>query len=153
NNNQTVVTQIASSPIWDGIPSPLSVALDPAIITSNIGLTATTGQSIGRYGNNEDALIVGSSGRTILDGFPAYTAGATTTQTRLAQNEISAILGGISDDDWYSVNATEGQVLMFDTTTPGDGPGEFGNTLDPHIQLFDSSGQLIAEGTPLADGR
>src|SRR5262249_1558640 len=34
-----------------------------------------------------------------------------------------------------------------------DGPGEFVNTLDPHIELYDAAGNLIASGSTLADGR
>jgi hypothetical protein len=45
-------------------------------------------------------------------------------------------------------------TLKLETATPGDGPGEFANSLDPSIQLYDSTGSaLMANGTPLADGR
>jgi hypothetical protein len=59
-----------------------------------------------------------------------------------------------SDEDWYSVTLTAGTVYAFPTITPGDGPGEFVNTLDPHIELYDSSGtMLILSGTTQGDGR
>jgi hypothetical protein len=150
NTNQTVLTQIAS-PIWAGIPNPLTFTLDGTIGVSTLGLTATTGTALGRWANNEVAVVASNNGRTLLTGYMPYLAGAVATQ--LAQNEISTVLGGVSDDDWYRVDATEGQVLMFDTTTPGDGPGEFGNTLDPHIELYGPDGTLIATGEVLADGR
>jgi hypothetical protein len=61
--------------------------------------------------------------------------------------------GGQRNDDWYSITVISGR-LQFETSTPGDGPGEFVNTLDPHIELFDSTGAtLIATGAPLEDGR
>ncbi len=61
--------------------------------------------------------------------------------------------GGQRNDDWYSVTVIDGR-LRFETSTPADGPGEFINTLDPHIELFDSAGAtLIATGEPLEDGR
>jgi hypothetical protein len=61
--------------------------------------------------------------------------------------------GGQRNDDWYSITVIQGR-LQFETSTPGDGPGEFVNTLDPHIELFDSTGAtLIATGAPLEDGR
>ena len=61
--------------------------------------------------------------------------------------------GGQRNDDWYSVTVIDGR-LRFETSTPGDGPGEFVNTLDPHIELFDSTGAtLLATGEPLEDGR
>jgi hypothetical protein len=61
--------------------------------------------------------------------------------------------GGQRNDDWYSITVISGR-LQFETSTPADGPGEFVNTLDPHIELFDSTGAtLIATGAPLEDGR
>ncbi len=61
--------------------------------------------------------------------------------------------GGHRNDDWYSITVIQGR-LQFETSTPADGPGEFVNTLDPHIELFDSAGKtLIATGAPLEDGR
>jgi hypothetical protein len=56
--------------------------------------------------------------------------------------------------DWYRVTLAAGQTaLQLETSTPADGPGAFGNTLDPHLQLFDAANNLVAAGTPLADGR
>ncbi len=61
--------------------------------------------------------------------------------------------GGQRNDDWYSITVIQG-LLRFETSTPADEPGEFVNTLDPHIELYDSTGAtLIATGDPLEDGR
>jgi hypothetical protein len=153
NSNQTSVSQFGSSPIWDGITSPVTLTLDGTIGTSDIGLTAATGgQSVGRYANSDDALVVGNSGRTIFSGFMPYLAPAATA-THLAQNEISFILGGITVEDWYSEQAAEGQTLNLFTVTPGAGPNGWGNTLSLHLQLFDPSGTLVAEGVKRPDGR
>src|SRR5207237_1383491 len=56
-------------------------------------------------------------------------------------------------DDWYSISVRSGDALVLGTRTPADGPGEFVNLLDPHIELYDPTGALVASGTPLADGR
>jgi hypothetical protein len=65
----------------------------------------------------------------------------------------STLISQPPGDDWYSVTVIQG-LLQFETSTPGDGPGEFVNTLDPHIELYDSTGTtLIATGAPLNDGR
>ena len=77
----------------------------------------------------------------------------------------SSLLGSLSlddfvyvslpqDDDYYSIRVTAGDLLTLATTTPGDGPGEFVNTLDPKIELYDPTGALVASddnGAP--DGR
>jgi Bacterial pre-peptidase C-terminal domain len=60
----------------------------------------------------------------------------------------------IASEDWYSVNlTTTANSLRLDTSTPADGPNEFLNTLNPHIQLYDPSNTLVATGVPMADGR
>ena len=68
---------------------------------------------------------------------------------------LGAIGNGVagSDVDWYSFSVNAGDNLVLDTTTPSDGPGEFPNTLNPHIELYDPSANLVATGTALADGR
>lgn len=57
--------------------------------------------------------------------------------------------------DWYNVTLGAGQtVLQVETSTPGDGPGEFVNLLNPKVDVFDSTGTiLIASGVVLGDGR
>jgi hypothetical protein len=62
--------------------------------------------------------------------------------------------GVVANDDWYSVTLGAGQTaLQAETSTPADGPGQFVNTLNPHIELYSPANVLIATGTPLADGR
>jgi hypothetical protein len=64
-------------------------------------------------------------------------------------------LGHVSTTaDWYLVVLPAGgNALRVETGTPGDGPGEFVNTLNPHIELYDASSVLIASGASLPDGR
>ncbi|MHC4562200.1 MAG: S8 family serine peptidase [Planctomycetota bacterium] len=49
-----------------------------------------------------------------------------------------------SDTDEYVVNITAGDTVTITTTTPADGPGEFVNALDPVVELYDPSGNLVA---------
>lgn len=152
--NQTVVSQVAAHPIWDGVPSPLTLALDGTIGVSTIGLQATTGQAIGRWANGDDALIVSNSGRTVLSGFLPYLPTDAAAAARLARNEVNSVLGGIGDDDFYRVSLNEGDVLNLRTQTPAGLAGAFVNGLDPAIRVFDSSGTLVAEDDNSApDGR
>ena len=56
--------------------------------------------------------------------------------------------------DFFSFDATAGEVVTITTMTPGDGIGDPGNTLNPELQLFDPTGTLIAFNlNGAADGR
>ena len=65
-------------------------------------------------------------------------------------------LGG-SNADWYSFNVNAGDNLVITTTTPGGTSAsglQFANDLDPTINLYDASGNLVATATGNApDGR
>src|SRR5205814_226131 len=55
-------------------------------------------------------------------------------------------IGSGDAGDFYSFIAVEGQVISLFSLTPADGPGEFSNSLDPQLRLFDPSGALVASG-------
>ena len=65
-------------------------------------------------------------------------------------------LGG-SNDDWYQFSVSPGDNLAITTTTPGAPSAsglQFPNDLDPTINLYDASGNLVATATGNApDGR
>jgi hypothetical protein len=66
----------------------------------------------------------------------------------------STLISQPPSDDWYAVTLAGDQTaLRIDTSTPSDGPGAFHNTLNPHIELYDPSGTLIASGITQPDGR
>ncbi len=46
--------------------------------------------------------------------------------------------------DFYAIDANAGDVLTFGTTTPGDGPNDPPNTLDPALVLYDPDGDVAA---------
>ncbi len=83
--------------------------------------------------------------------------GNDSTATAQPLGPVRVALGhvGVPGDssDFYSFSAAAGEVVHLFTTTPGDGAGEFNNTLNPHLRLFDSLGTLLSEGVPSADGR
>jgi hypothetical protein len=57
-------------------------------------------------------------------------------------------------EDWYKLAVTDTSVpLQLSSSTFADGPGAFDNSLDPHIELYDPSGLLVASGTVAGDGR
>jgi len=60
----------------------------------------------------------------------------------------------LTDMDVYRVTLGEGDELTLRTLTPADGPGEWANTLDPMIRLYDSTRALVAwDDNSAPDGR
>ena len=99
-------------------------------------------------------------------GSQVAVGGAVTTIAGTAQQSIFAFSGNTSlntliltyatasTGDWYSFKIpAAGALLSLSTSTPSDGPGEFSNSLSPHIQLYNPSGNLVASGTVGSDGR
>ena len=54
----------------------------------------------------------------------------------------------------FTVQVNAGDVLEISTSTPGDGPGEPANTLNPELELLDPSGAVVMfDRDGAADGR
>jgi hypothetical protein len=85
--NQTVV-----HPIWEGISNPMALA-NPGWFTFANGLEATTGTAIGKYPNEDAAIVVGNGDRTVLNGWLSDVPANPTERVRVAQNEVSFLLG------------------------------------------------------------
>ena len=51
---------------------------------------------------------------------------------------------GVEVGDYYSVETITGDVLNIATSVPAEGPGEFVNSLDLAIELYDPAGSLVA---------
>ena len=123
--------------------SPSAIALRPAAARMAV---------LGEVDSNEYSLIVTRNANFELESNDT----AATAQTLGGSGVVLGAIGnGVagSDVDWYSFSVNAGDNLVLDTTTPSDGPGEFPNTLNPHIELYDPSANLVATGTALADGR
>ena len=59
---------------------------------------------------------------------------------------------GAFDEGLYRIELNTGDLLLLETFTPGD--QSFGNGLDPHIELIDPSGRVVAsDDNSAADGR
>jgi hypothetical protein len=59
-----------------------------------------------------------------------------------------------ANDDSYTYNVTAAnRGLVIETITPADGANQFVNTLNPNLELYDPSGNLVATGTAGPDGR
>jgi len=148
--NGSPITQTVPHPIWFGIADPFDLT-NPGWGIFSMGMTATTGQSIGTFPNGDDALVVGNDGRTVLNGFLSDTAANPDEGIALAHNEIVFLLR--PEVDFYQVWLTEDDILTLTTLTPAGGSGEFVSELDPMIRLYSSSGALAASDDNSADGR
>jgi hypothetical protein len=90
--------------------------------------------------------------------------GAVTTISGTSTQDVFGFSGNTTDvrqlvltfapEDWYSINVTgTSSNLRVATSTPADGPNQFVNTLNPHIELYDPTDTLVASGVALPDGR
>jgi extracellular elastinolytic metalloproteinase len=77
------------------------------------------------------------------------------TAQQLATGISAAALGSISgNDDWFQVTLAAGESITLSTATPGGGPGEIPNNLDPAIELYDPSNALVGgDDNSAPDGR
>ncbi len=80
-----------------------------------------------------------------------------TATEQSGDNKLGGVLGYLQTTDgtdYYSVNVNAGDNLAFTTTTPSGGGGQFINTLDTELLLFDANGNLVAVAAGNApDGR
>ncbi len=131
------------------------------LTTGAATLVGPTGFQAGSLEFGPDGLLYG--GGTGLDESKLFRINpATGTSVLVGMTGIGVVGAGditglalvsTSGDDWYSITLGSDQTLRLETSTPADGAGEFSNTLDPHIELYGPSGQLIAVGTAESDGR
>ena len=117
---------------------------DPVVTTLNAdGIRALTAGLGAQF-------AIGGSLTTISGPDPQLIFGSSGTPDDVRQ--LTLTLGQTAD--WYKLTLPgDRTAVQLDTSTPADGPGEFVNTLDPHIELYDAADHLIATGTALADGR
>ena len=100
-----------------------------------------------------------SDGVTLLNTVTATDTAVTSGAYRLSasgdnQLDTAQIGSGVSDLDYYSVSLTAGTAATFGTSTPAGGAGDFLNTLDPALTLFNSAGtQVATNDNGAADGR
>jgi hypothetical protein len=106
------------------------------------------------------AALNAAIGSTISFGGALTSLAGTATQfifggTSGAPGTVQLVLKTAPDPDWYAINLPlNANALRLQTSTPGDGPGEPVNTLNPKIELYDSTGTtLLASGTVGVDGR
>ena len=129
-----------------------AVAIDPAN-----GETTAMGKRLPLQNQPVGIGVIGSElfafrGR----GWSVFELASGTTIRSLSANARVEAVGADAGDpgDFYSFSVNAGDTLTLATTTPGDGPFEFRNDLDPRIELFDPGGALVAgddNGAP--DGR
>jgi glucose/arabinose dehydrogenase len=144
--------------------------VDAFVAAGSGGLSAPTDMTFGPDGNlyisswnNGRVLRYNGTTGAFMDAYlPPNDGGLTEPNALLfdasgslyaASFDGNDILRSSVSPDYYQTTLTAGQTVTFNTLTPGDGPGQPANLLDPHVQLYDSNQVLVATGTKLADGR
>jgi len=116
-------------------------------------------QDLGLAGN--EIFVTETTGTTGSNWIRVYDKATFALQRTLTVNVPSgSMVAGVAavhdadTQDWYQFSVNAGDALTISTATPGDGPNEFVNTLDPKIELYDPSGTLVAfDDNSAVDGR
>ncbi len=92
----------------------------------------------------DDTLL---SGRTrVVSYSSALKSAVTTTYNNDGLDVVSYEFEASGDEDFYHFLPQVGDEVTVSTTTPGSSPGQFENELDLAVELFDSNGNLVAQG-------
>ena len=114
------------------------------LVSVDLNSAAVSGLNFARGG----AFAVGGALTTIVGSANQYIFGFSSTGTR----QLVLNLG--QPEDWYKLTVTNTtNPVQLGTSTPADGSGQFNNTLNPRIELYDPSETLVASGIVTGDGR
>jgi len=124
----------------------------------SLGISGFTAPAAGMYylqvgGANNVAYNLGVTTGSGLDMEPNDSLSA--AQDWVGHAAVSGALSGTADPgDYYRVSVNAGDGLTISTSTPADGPYQFTNLLDPKLELYGPSGELLASNdNSAADGR
>jgi sugar lactone lactonase YvrE len=143
--------------------------LDTVVAAGSGGLQAPNGLA---FGGDGSLYVVGFSSNNVLHyngttgallDAPVQAGGGLTQLVGLLRTPdgrlfvsslgTDSVLQVETKPDFYKVTLSAGQTVTFSTSTPADGPGEFVNNLDAHLELYNGSQVLVVSGVVLADGR
>ena len=128
----------------------LLIAIDPQTgATTEVGPLVGGGEGLGVIG---DELFV--AGDIAVGVFDLETLALKRVLDGVDDLEALGADGGAADRDFVRFDVIAGDDLALSTATPGDGPLDFDNVLDPMLELYDPAGNLVAtddNGAP--DGR
>ena len=113
--------------------------------TSNNSIVSIPLTSVSAVNASIGGMFALGGSLSTIDPFQGQTV---FTGSGLPQHTRQLVLTLFSPEDWYSFDVTAGARIRLETSTPGHS-----NTLNPKIDLFDPSGNLVDSGDALADGR
>ncbi|MEZ6062667.1 MAG: CARDB domain-containing protein [Planctomycetaceae bacterium] len=118
----------------------------------NLQLQPGETQIIMHFGvQDPDSAIAASTAAGLANLQGDALTGMTPDEIAAAVNFAGASTASV---DRYTIDVTSATTLTLSTTTPGDGPGEFRNDMNPSIELFDPSGTSIGfDDNSGVDGR
>lgn len=143
----------------EGAPTSKGSLLDPYLLFfsgAGVQLTGDDDSGTGLNSRLDWSSFPWATGDyyVVADSYGAYTGSYTLTVTLTTPSFVSAV----DSADQYLIHTNAGDNLIITTSTPGDGPGEPGNDLDPLLELYDPTGTLVASNNNWAvedggDGR
>ena len=116
--------------------------------------TATAGLTeLATNPSGDPNILAGTygAGRVVYFGLDPSYHQPTGETVQLLRQATAWVGNPLPEADVYSFVSSGGPLVLF-TSTPGDGPGQFSNTLDPTLQLFNSGGAEITGTSEDIDG-
>lgn len=157
SNTSSVRILDTSHPITEGLSASFSF---PSGEYSSAGADPDT-SVLADDGRGHPTVIVDeiSTSRSVWLGpayFYHYTELGSGNGDRLLEQAVAwAAFGGVDSADQYAFEASAGDTVVITTATPGDGPGEPDNDLDPLLELYNPEGGLVESNNndSTGDGR
>ena len=152
-NTGTPINKVLDHPIWTGLPDQFSASSGTEFFFTLYGYDPGQIDVIATYPGNGTAqfpnqpfpaVFVSREYNIVGMPFDWQDNASDPFLVTLYTNAVRFADSGGSGADDYSVETLAGNVLTVQATVPAAGPGEFVNTLDLAVELYDPLGNLVA---------
>lgn len=159
----TPLTQQMSHDIWDGLPASFSGSTGTEFFYTSYNYDPADIDIIATYRGNGSSMFPAIDFPAVftLDGYNVVCMPFDWQDNpndanlkKLYTNAVAWAAENTGGPNVFSVEVNAGDVLVIETSTPGDGPFGFANSLDPVVELYDPAGNLVAsDDNSGGDGR
>ncbi len=150
--SDTPLTNVASHPVWEGLPPTFSAGGGTEFFYTTYGFDTGQIEVVATFRGNGStnfpdqdfpAVFVGREESVVGLPFDWQDLPNDPNLVALYTNAVTFAAGGSTSADTFQFAVNQDDVFSITTTTPSSGPGEFENRFDPQLELFDPEGNLV----------